>query len=90
MLYNRCMAFFRDDRGAHYVALRWYAEPPTPPPYTVLELTALNLARDDDTKSYSILPEKCIINGSVLIKCKGTHWAVQSPREEWAYARAAW
>ena len=81
------MAFFRDAENDHYVALRWYAEPPIHPPGAVLELTALNLAPDDASKSYSILPEKCIINGSVLIKCLDTYWAVQSPREEFAYNR---
>jgi hypothetical protein len=81
------MAFFSDNEGDHYVALRWYAEPPIHPPGVVLELVALELARDDRTASYSILPEKCILNGSVLIKSEDTYWAVQSPREEFAYAR---
>jgi hypothetical protein len=52
-----------------------------------LELTALDLACDDESKSYSLLPEKCIINGAILIKCRGTYWAIQSPREEFVYAR---
>jgi hypothetical protein len=81
------MAFFRDAEGDHYVAVRWYETPPIAPVNTVLELPGLHLARDDESKSYSVLPEKCIINGSVLIKCEGTYWAVQSPREEVAYAR---
>jgi hypothetical protein len=81
------MAFFVDAEGDHYVALRWYAEPDNTPNGTCLELPALNLAPDHHTKSYSVLPEKCIVNGAVLIKCRGTYWAVQSPREELEYAR---
>ena len=71
-----------DTDGEHYVALHWYAEPPIHPEGSVLDLIALNLSRDDESKSYSILPEKCIINGAVLIKRHDTYWAIQSPREE--------
>ena len=81
------MAFFKDATDDHYVALRWYAEPPNLPEGMVLELTALDLACDDESKSYSILPEKCIVNGAILIKCRGTYWVIQSPREEFEYAR---
>jgi hypothetical protein len=81
------MAFFMDAEEDHYVALRWYAEPPQTPDGCILDLPALNLAPDNNTKSYSILPAECIINGALLIKCRGTYWAVQSPREELAYTR---
>jgi hypothetical protein len=84
---RRCMAFFQDDEGDVFVALRWYAAPRVPPNGTLLELTGLNLARDNDSKSYSVLPEKCIVNGAVLLKSRGTYWAIQSPREELEYAR---
>ena len=82
----RCMAFFRDAHDEHYVAVRWYEEM-TPPKGSVLELPSLKLAPDNLTRSYSILPESTIVNGAVLIKCRGTYWAVQSPREEFAYNR---
>ena len=85
--FRRCMAFFVDAEGDHYVALRWYAEPDITPIGTCLELPALNLASEHRTESYSVLPQKCIVNGAVLIKCRGTYWAVQSPREELEYAR---
>jgi hypothetical protein len=81
------MAFFADDAGKHYVALRWYAEECKTPAHTVLELSPFNLTPEDKPKSYSILPEECIMNGAVLIKWRSTYWAVQSPREEFAYAR---
>ena len=83
----RCVAFFMDSQGEHYVALRWYAETRITPDGCILELPALVLAPDNNTKSFSILPEACIINGAILIKCRGAYWAVQSPREELAYAR---
>lgn len=82
----RCMAFFSDANKEHYVAVRWY-EHMTPPKGTALDLPSLKLAPENLTKSYSILPESTIVNGAVLIKCRGTYWAVQSPREEFAYNR---
>jgi hypothetical protein len=80
------MAFFSDANKEHYVAVRWY-EHMTPPKGTALDLPSLKLAPENLTKSYSILPESTIVNGAVLIKCRGTYWAVQSPREEFAYNR---
>ena len=87
MYFAKCVVFFKDARGDHYVGLRWYEEPTIPHQGCVLELPGLNLAPESLTRSYSILPEECIINGAVLIKCRGTFWAVQSPREELALAR---
>jgi hypothetical protein len=81
------MAFFEDAQNDHYIGVQWYADTLQTPEGTVLELPSLDLARDDHTKSYSILNADCIINGALLIKCRGTFWAVQSPREEEAYAR---
>jgi hypothetical protein len=86
MYFAKCVVFFKDGRGDHYVGLRWYAEPRIPPQGCLLELTGLNLAPESVTRSYSILPEACIVNGAVLIKCRGTFWAVQSPREQLAFA----
>ena len=84
--FAKCVVFFKDARGEHYVGLRWYEEPSIPPLGCLLELTGLNLAPESLTRSYSILPEKCIVNGAVLIYCRGTYWAVQSPREEMVFA----
>ena len=81
------MAFFRDAEGQHFVGLQWYAEPPNDPPGAVIDLTALDITREDRSSSYSVLPAECIINGALLVKCNGAFWAAQSPREEMAYAR---
>lgn len=80
------MAFFRDAEGQHFVGLQWYAEPRNNPPGAVIELTALDITPEDRSSSYSVLPAYCIINGALLVKCNGAFWAVQSPREEMAYA----
>ena len=87
LYFARCQAFFKDGEDEHYVAVRWYAQTASPPPGTVLELPALTLAPENRTDSYSILPVECIINGAVLILHRGHYWAVQSPREEYAYNR---
>jgi hypothetical protein len=84
--FGRCFAFFVDAEGQHYVGLRWYAEAPNTPPGAVLELTCLDLAAEDKSSSYSILPVECIVNGAILLPSMGKMWALQSPREELAYA----
>jgi hypothetical protein len=81
------VAFFRDAEDQHYVGLQWYEEPPNDPLGAVMELTALDITRENKSKSYNVLPAECIINGALLVKCNGAFWAVQSPREEMAYAR---
>jgi hypothetical protein len=81
------MAFMMDGGGHIFAALRWYKEKRPFPPNVVLELPALELTPGHLAKSFSVLPIDCIINGALLIKCKGTFWAVQSPREEQAYIR---
>ena len=87
LYFAKCMAFFKDAEDQHFVGLQWYAELPVNPPGVVIELTALNITPEDKSSSYSTLPAECIINGALLIKCNNTYWAVQSPREEMAYAR---
>jgi hypothetical protein len=85
---TRCLAFMMDEGNNAFVAVRWYKEKETFPVNTVLELPALQLAGAKTTASYSVMPVHCIVNGALLIKCAGTFWAVQSPREEVEYIRA--
>ena len=85
--YFRCQAFFKDSLDEHYVAVRWYAQTRTTPPGVVLELPCLNVAPENRTDSYSVLHVECIVNGAVLFWRDGYYWAIQSPREEYAYNR---
>jgi hypothetical protein len=78
------MAFMIDKADHLFIAVRWYKHKPFPP-NAILELLAFDLAPEDKTASYSVLPVDCIVNGALLIKCEGTFWAVQSPRELAAY-----
>jgi hypothetical protein len=84
---SRCVAFFMDADRNHYVGLQWYAEVPIPPRRAVLEFPCLELAREDRSSSYSILPADCIVNGAFLMPRIGKMWALQSPREVMEYIR---
>jgi hypothetical protein len=86
LYFAKCFAFFKDGNGDHFVGLRWYAKAPISPPVAVLQLPCLELAREDRSSSYSILPSECIVNGALLMPCVGKIWALQSPREEMEYA----
>lgn len=86
LYFAKCFAFFKDGAGDHYVGLRWYAKSPNAPPGAVLQLPCLDLAKDDRSSSYSILPADCIVNGALIMPCVGKMWALQSPREEMEYA----
>ena len=83
---RRCLAFMTDENKDAFIAVRWYEEKTMFVP--VLKLPALRLASAKMVNSYSVLPAHCVVNGALLIKCGGTTWAVQSPREEVQYIRA--
>jgi hypothetical protein len=85
---RRCLAFMTDEREDAFIAVRWYKEKTTFPVHAVLELPALEIASAKMVNSYSVLPVHCVVNGALLIKCGGTTWAVQSPREEVQFIRA--
>ena len=87
LYFAKLFAFFKDAHGHHYVGLQWYADEPIKPPGAILELPCLQLAREDRSASYSILPADCVVNGAVLFPCVGKMWALQSPREEMEYIR---
>ena len=87
--FARCVSFMRDAAGRHFVALRWYLQTTEG---SVADrntgLVRLKLAPEHLTRSYSVMPIECILNGACILPCGSFLYAVQSPREEAAYRNA--
>jgi len=91
--YARCVCFFADADGHHFVALRWLAEVPGVVVDPVSRLVPLNVTPAATTASYSVMPVESIVNGALVVcdspdldQRNGTRmWALQSPREQEAY-----
>lgn len=91
--YARCVSFFEDAEGYHFVALRWLAEVPGVVVDPVSRLVPLSVTPEATTGSYSVMPADCIVNGALVVSGSpeldartGTRmWALQSPREQGAY-----
>ena len=87
--FARCISFMRDAEARHYVALRWYLQTTEG---SVADrntgLVRLKLAPEHLTRSYSVMPIECILNGACILPCGSFLYVVQSPREEAAYRNA--
>ena len=87
LYFAKCEAFFRDSRGALYVALRWLDQSGPCALNTTVRLPRLKLRPNMTPKSYSVLPASSIHNGALLIAADEFYWAVMSPREQEEYVR---
>ena len=62
--FGRCMCFFRDANGDHFVALRWLAEAPGVIIDPTTRLAPLTLSPAGSTDSYSVMSCAAIQNGA--------------------------
>ena len=95
--FGKCLAFIRDQRLQHYVVLHWFTrQEPTIGFDFVSNVPSFTLAPIDNTKSYSMLPVDCIMNGAVMmpetppqlgteLPLHTRYWALLSPREHDQY-----
>ena len=83
--FGRCMCFFRDANGDHFVALRWLAEVPGVISDLTTRLAPLTLSPAGSTDSYSVMSCAAIQNGAVVMAAEGKLYPLMSPREEQAY-----
>ena len=83
--FGRCMCFFRDANGDHFVALRWLAEVPGVIIDHTTRLAPLTLSPAGSTDSYSVMSCAAIRNGAVLMAAEGKLYPVMPPCEEQAY-----
>jgi hypothetical protein len=87
IFFGRCLAFFRDATGEHYIALRWFEacngdcnviDP-------VVLMPRLQEARVNEPASYGVMPVTAVLNGALLIPYESFYYALQSPREQDVY-----
>ena len=83
--HKRCIAFFEDSKGNHFVLLRWYNEKGRFPSGQISLLSHFSIADPLKTRSYDVLPIECVVNGALMIPNGTDHWALMSPREHAAY-----
>jgi len=87
IFFGRCLAFFRDDQGAHYIALRWFEachgdhnviDP-------IVQMPRLQEACITAPTSYGVMPVSALLNGALLIPSGDLFYAFQSLREQDVY-----
>jgi hypothetical protein len=95
--FGKCIAFIRDQRLQHFVILHWFTrQEPTTGFDVVSNVPSFKLAPIENTKSYSVLPVDCIMNGAVMmpetppqlgteLRLDTRYWALMSPREHEEY-----
>ena len=83
--HERCVAFFADSKGNHFVLLQWYTEKGRFPSGQISLLPHLRMSDPLKTRSYDVLPIGCVVNGALMVPNGKDHWALMSPREHAAY-----
>jgi hypothetical protein len=85
--FGRCLAFFRDAIGDHYIAIRWFEacngdrnviDP-------IVQMPRVQEACITATTSYGVMPVTALLNGALLIPNGDLFYALQSPREQDVY-----
>ena len=87
IFFGRCLAFFRDAHGAHYIALRWFEA--CNGDHNVIDpivlMPRLQEACITAPTSYGVMPVSALLNGALLIPSGDLLYALQSPREQDVY-----
>jgi hypothetical protein len=87
IIFGRCLAFFRDAIGDHYIAVRWFEacngdrnviDP-------IVQMPRVQDACIIATTSYGVMPVTALLNGALLIPNGELFYALQSPREQNVY-----
>ena len=87
IFFGRCLAFFKDAIGDHYIAIRWFEacngdrnviDP-------IVQMPRLQEACITATTSYGVMPVTALLNGALLIPNGDLFYALQSPREQDVY-----
>ena len=87
MFFGRCLIFFCDAIGDHYIAIRWFEacngdhnviDP-------IVQMPRIKEACITATTSYGVMPVTALVNGALLIPNGDLFYALQSPREQDVY-----
>jgi hypothetical protein len=85
--FARCLAFFRDNIGDHYVAVRWFeaANGDRNVIDPIVQMPRLQETCFTAPESYGVMPVDALLNGALLIPIGDIFYALQSPREQDIY-----
>jgi hypothetical protein len=87
IFFGRCLAFFCDAIGDHYIALWWFEasngdrnviDP-------IVQMPRLQEASPTAPATYGIMNVEALLNGALLIPNGDIFYALQSPREKDVY-----
>ena len=87
IFFGRCLAFFSDAIGDHYIAIRWFEacngdhnviDP-------IVQMPRLQEACITAPASYGVMPVTALLNGALVIPSGDLFYALQSPREQDVY-----
>ena len=87
IFFGRCLAFFSDAIGDHYIAIRWFEacngdhnviDP-------IVQMPRLQEACITAPASYGVMPVTALLNGALVIPSGDVFYALQSPREQDVY-----
>ena len=85
--FAKCVVFLKDNEGKIFVVLHWFDRQEKDNGFdTISNVPSFKLTPNEHTKSYSILPISCIVNGAFMVPGGGRFWALLSPKEHKRYA----
>ena len=85
--FAQCVVFLKDNEGKIFVVLHWFDRQEKDNGFdSISNVPSFKLAPNENTKSYSILPISCIVNGALIVPGGGRFWALLSPKEHKRYA----
>ena len=88
--FGRCVAFFRDSAGDHFVGVHWYESVGRKLIDMTARLAKVKPMNKTRYSSYDVMPIGAILNGALLVRDRGIkqyprdtpeYWVRQSPRE---------
>ena len=90
IMFGRCVAFYRDAAGNHFVGVHWYEQVGRKIVDMTARLAKVKPMNKTRYSSYDIMPVGAILNGALLVRDRGIkqlardppqYWVRQSPRE---------
>jgi hypothetical protein len=84
--FGKCMVFLQDSEGKQFVVIQWFTRFEKNGCNKITKVPSFKLAPEKNTKSYSTLPLKAILNGALMVPGRGRFWALLAPKEQKLYA----
>ena len=81
--FGRCVAFYRDCRGEHYVGVHWYEQIGNKMIDEKARLAKVRPMKPGLYSSYDVMPVGAILNGALLVQDRGIKQRLQDPPQYW-------